>query len=110
MFEKVGNLFNVVIKFKYLGICRYLCVVENEIWCSNSMAPDELFRNGIFGDVTQFSQEWALFKVDIHAVTEAYFILANETLWLDSEWVGNSTTTLFQASEGDSSGLFCESH
>lgn len=50
---------------------------EVSIVISNTMAPNELFGDSILGHFAQFSQEWSLFEVDIHAVSKTYFILAN---------------------------------
>ena len=77
---------------------------------SNTVTPDELLGDCIFRHVTQFSQEWSLLEVDIHAVSKTYFILSNEALWLDSEWVADPTTTLLQAGERDLTCLLGESH
>ena len=84
---------------KYFAIALFHSVSDRKELCSDSVRPDELFRNGALGNVTKVSQKGTIFKFDIHAVTETVVLLANERVLVYPEWVPDLSTTGLEALE-----------
>ena len=75
---------------------------------SDAMRPEELLGDGAFRDVTQVFQEWALLQVNIHAVSKAVMLLANEHVLIDTERIFEFSAASLEALQCSQTHLLCE--
>ena len=74
------------------------------------MSPNEFFWDGIFWNLAELVEIWALFEIDVKAIAEADFLLAVEASWMNSEWILDLATTLIETSKHCLSALLAKLH
>ena len=74
------------------------------------MTPDELLWDGALWNLAKLAQVGALLQVDIHAVSEADFLLSNQHLSLNSKWKHDFVTAFLETCQSCLPGLLSELH
>jgi hypothetical protein len=63
------------------------------------MRPYKLLWDCVFWNGPQFPEEWSFLEVEVEAISETYFFMALECVWLCAEWELDGAAALPEAAD-----------